>query len=185
MKITSPTTTFTIPDEYGCNAAPSQITHGINPYSFPFGVIDIPAGTKYLAVTLQDFDTIKLFGFTYIHWVLTDVPVTGDTVDFPADFSQTTLAPQGFSSNHSAMKQRTDPEWDTYDNHVNLETHYTGPRPRFGTHNYRMNVYALKEAMGFDQGAFDLADVMNKLDGLVVDHAAQNFPYERKIPVEK
>lgn len=35
MKITSASSTFTIPDEYGCNVTASQLTHGINRARFP------------------------------------------------------------------------------------------------------------------------------------------------------
>ena len=178
MEIKTNFTDNQIPDQYGDNIDDSKKRLGINQLSFPFEVIDIPTGTKTIAGSLMDYDTIPLFGFPWIHWTFGDIPVTGNQLDFPIDASRQGMI-NGENSLHSMIQNVRMPTWKLNKEHRELETHYAGPRPRSGVHNYRLSIFALDDSLNLQPG-FTLNELMNQLDTHLLAQTAKNLTYQRK-----
>lgn len=110
--------------------------------SFPIALSDIPKDTKYLAVSLIDYDAVPRTGFPFIHWLVADIPVT-DVI--PEDFSRNFQGPQGKNTWNSRF-------YDVTDEYIT--SHYAGPTPPDKPHNYTLTVYALNEATKLVNGFF-------------------------------
>ena len=133
MKISVPLAGGLLADEYGKYAPASAMLAGHPIKSFPITVIDLPAGTKSLALTLVDYDSTPVCGFTWIHWLAANIPVS--LANLPANASRD-LADQfvqGRNSNAGALVNG-DPQ---------IITGYVGPQPPDQTHDYTLRVYAL------------------------------------------
>lgn len=74
-----------LPDEYAKYASVKEAGNPV--VSFPFTLTGLPEGSKYLAWSLVDYDSIPVCGFAWIHWLASDVPAVSE---IPADFSRTT-----------------------------------------------------------------------------------------------
>jgi len=94
-----------IPAKYTCSGS------NINP---PISIKDIPAGTKSLALILDDPDAPK---GTFVHWVMWNIPVQNRIEENSAP---------GIQGKNGKG-----------------ENSYTGPCPPSGTHRYHFKVYAL------------------------------------------
>lgn len=165
-----------IPDKYGSN---DTYRHRSNYLSFPFQVHGLPQDSKFLAVTLIDYDTVPFIGFAWIHWVMLNVPVDGENIVIPENISASDQFPQGLNSLHSILNYLRDPLWRFRKDRGWYEQHYAGPRPRNGIHRYRLTVYALSGPTSL-QEKFNLGDLMGELDDLLIDQASINLKYERK-----
>jgi len=169
-----------LPDDYGDHIPNTQKVHGINQRSFPFQVTDIPRGAIVLAGSLVVYDTVSFVGFPWLHWVFTDLPVTGATVTVPADASRHATFPQGLNSLHSPFQRTRQLDWILLKDHDSLETHYAGPRPVGGVHTYRLTIYALTAPTHLRDGFLE-GDLMNQLDSQLIATTGRNFTYQKKI----
>ena len=176
MKITSTFANNTIPDVYGMNTGETK--EGLIQRSFPFIVTDILSETKYIAFSLLDYDTDKIVGFPWIHWSVADIPVDSSEIIISDNFSLETNCPQGMNS-FISMKDR-DPELYDRIKDTDLLTRYSGPRPKSGIHNYRLQVFALRDKTNLSDG-FYLSELMDKVDDLVIDQTSLNFRYQNKL----
>lgn len=179
MQIKTNFSNNTIPDQYGCNVASDNLNHGINQTSFPFTVTDLPKDSRYLSWTLIDYDTIPIFGFAWIHWSVTDYPVTSDNLTIESNFSQLATIPQGRNSLDSLIQDLREPLWKGRKFRQSLTTHYSGPRPKDGIHHYRLSVYAMNSALNLEAG-FGLNELMNRIDNVTIAETSQNLFYERR-----
>ncbi|QBO35229.1 YbhB/YbcL family Raf kinase inhibitor-like protein [Periweissella cryptocerci] len=145
MKITTPFDPTKMPDKYGKYADEQDRYQGEPVVSFPFNISDVPAEAKSLAFTLIDHDAIPVAGFSWIHWVVANVPVTMTTI--PADFSRQAVAPvvQGANSNMSKFVGGIDPA---------LTIGYSGPVPPDQDHDYTLTVYALDAELDLPDGYY-------------------------------
>ena len=75
MKIKTNFNSNVIPDIYSKKALKEHRYHDQPITSFPFTVEELPSHTKYLAFTLIDHDAVPVCGFSWIHWLVSDVPV--------------------------------------------------------------------------------------------------------------
>lgn len=103
----------------------------------PLAWSGVAADARALALVVADPDAP---GGTYVHWVLLDLdPATTsiDAGDVPVDARQ---------ARNSAGHAR-----------------YDGPCPPSGTHHYRFTVYALRDAVGLQDGA-DLQRALAAID---------------------
>lgn len=89
MKIKTEFKGNNIPYEYAAGADVSDSINGNPIKSFPFEVIELPEGTKYLAWSLIDYDAIPVCGFAWIHWSVANVSVSGNSISIKADLSRT------------------------------------------------------------------------------------------------
>ena len=129
-----------LPDKYAKYSETKQSDQPV--ISFPIALSNIPKDTKYLAVSLIDYDAVPRTGFPFIHWLAADIPVT-DVI--PEDFSRHFQGPQGKNAWNSRF-------YDVTDEYIT--SHYAGPTPPDKPHNYTLTVYALNEATKLVNGFF-------------------------------
>lgn len=110
--------------------------------SFPIKIEDLPKDTRFLAVSLIDYDAVPRTGFPFIHWLAADVPAT---TEIPEDLSRNFDGPQGKNSWNSRF-------YDFDDQYV--MNHYAGPVPPDKPHHYTVKVYALNSSTNLEQGFF-------------------------------
>lgn len=116
MKITS--TAFAhnenIPAKYTADG------ENINP---PLTISEIPEGTKSLVLIVDDPDAQRVVGYTWVHWVVFDIPTEGE------------------------IKENSIP--GTPGESTYKKPEYGGPNPPAGTgtHNYHFKIYALDKKL--------------------------------------
>ncbi len=141
-----------------------------NPRSFPFTWQNLPAGTRALAVVLDDPDArlvLKANGMTgdsFLHWIAADIdPTLG-----------------GLSDNASASS----PSFPQGKNGRG-QVGYTGPQPPSSVpkdapkplvHVYRFTVYALSAPTRLKDG-FSLADLQAAMKGKILGQVQLLFGY--------
>lgn len=145
-----------IEDRFGAKG--EQFTPGGMPsYSLPFEIIRPPEDTKAFAVIFDDYDSVPACGFTWIHWLISDLKRT--KIDENESATAEDLI-QGVNSGHSFVSKLSKEE----------ATGYCGPAPPDGEHTYTLKVFALNRELGLKKG-FMLNDLMWAMDGCVIDHA--------------
>jgi Raf kinase inhibitor-like YbhB/YbcL family protein len=143
-----------------------------NPRSFPFTWKHLPAGTKALAVVLDDPDArlvLKAFGMTgdfFLHWIATDIdPAKGG---LPDNAAATMPIVQGKNGTGKAV--------------------YTAPQPpadvpkdtdKVRIHVYRLKVYALSAPTALQSG-FSLDDLMAAIKNTTLGMAQLNVSYSNQ-----
>lgn len=148
-----------LPDQYGKHAGEQDKYKGRPIRSFPFTIKNAPADCRYFCFTLIDHDAVPVCGFSWIHWLVANVPAS--FTDIPDNFSQEHIGEkvQGMNSCRSLIVNETDPK---------LTSHYTGPTPPDKDHLYTLTVYALKEKVDVREG-FYLNELYTKMEGLVIE----------------
>lgn len=116
---------------------------------------DIPAGTKSLALTLEDPDAPMAGGFD--HWVLFNLPP-----DLKGLSQGMTDFPKGTGMGSNGTKK----------------TGYYGPCPPTGKHRYYFRLYALDKALELPEGATK-QQVLDALKGHVVGQTELMGTYEK------
>ncbi len=106
-----------IPSKYSCDGT------GVNP---EIKIKDIPEGTKSIALIVDDPDVPR---GTFIHWILFNIPVKGNSVTIQEN---SVLGTQGKNSSGSLD--------------------FVGMCPPTGIHRYYFRVYALNEMLGLKEG---------------------------------
>jgi hypothetical protein len=143
-----------------------------NPRSFPFTWKNVPAGTKALAVVLDDPDArpvLAAFGRTgdfFLHWIAADIdPAKGG---LPDNAAATVSITQGKNGTGNAV--------------------YTAPQPpadipkdtdKVRIHIYRLKVYALSSPTGLPSG-FSLDDLMAAIKDTTLGMAQLNVSYSNQ-----
>jgi Raf kinase inhibitor-like YbhB/YbcL family protein len=143
-----------------------------NPRSFPFTWKNLPAGTKSLAVVLDDPDArlvLASFGMTgdfFLHWIAADIdPAMGG---LPDNAAATLPIMQGKNGTGNAV--------------------YTAPQPpadipkdtdKVRIHVYRLKVYALSAPTGLKSG-FSLDELMTAIKDTTLGMAQLNVSYSNQ-----
>ena len=144
MKLSVPFEDNILPQKYA-KYATETVGHSAV-LSFPFDILDIPKGTKSVAWTLVDFDSIPVCGFAYIHWVVANVAVSEEKLAVAEDFSrQSHQQLRGSNSLVSKFLSDKFPE---------VHQSYIGPYPPDKDHRYTLTVYALDEMLELQEGFF-------------------------------
>lgn len=165
MKISVPLKDGLLADEYGKYAPASAMLAGHPIKSFPITVTGLPVGTKSLALTLVDYDSTPVCGFTWIHWLAANIPV--NLAKLPANASRD-LADQfvqGRNSNAGALVNG-DPQ---------IITGYVGPQPPDQTHDYTLRVYALDTILPLENGYW-LNEFIHTAHSHVLEHGKIDLP---------
>lgn len=129
---------------------------------FPIEIQAIPQNTKFLAVSLIDYDAVPRTGFPFIHWLATDIPIM---TKIPTDFSRHFEGPQGQTSWMSRFYQLN----DSY-----FKNHYAGPNPPEQSHDYTLTLFALEERLGLAD-SFYYNDFLKALTGNVLTQASSQI----------
>ncbi len=141
-----------------------------NPRSFPFSWSNLPAGTRALALILDDPDARPVLaannmpGTSFLHWIAADIdPSLGG---LPASASANG---RGFVQGKNGRGQ----------------IGYTGPQPPSDVpknarkpliHVYRFTVYALSTPTGLQNG-FSLDELRQAMEGKIIGQARLDFSY--------
>lgn len=149
-----------LPDKYAKRATVKEA--GSPVISFPFELTDLPAEAKYLAWSLVDYDSIPVCGFAWIHWVVSDVPVT---TAIPEDFSRQYAGPQGYNSTVSKLLNEP----------AEVHAGYIGPTPPDKDHDYTLRVYALSDKLNLP-APYYYNEFLRALKGKVLDEARFDIP---------
>lgn len=157
-----------LPDAYGKRAPKDTYIKGQPSVSFPIEITDVPAGTKTLALTLVDPDSIPVCGFQWIHWTAANIPA--HTTKIPANASQNAVLSfiQGKNSIAGALIGEKD---------TKINQHYIGPTPPDKTHDYELRVYALDTQLNLKNG-FWMNELQHAMNGHIIDHRKFILPYE-------
>lgn len=149
-----------LPDKYAKRATVKEAGSAV--ISFPFELSGLPEGTKYLAWSLVDYDSIPVCGFAWIHWVVSDVPVTSE---IPEDFSRTYAGPQGYNSTVSKLLNEP----------AAVHAGYIGPTPPDKDHDYTLRVYALSDKLNLP-APYYYNDFLRALKGKVLAESRYDIP---------
>jgi Raf kinase inhibitor-like YbhB/YbcL family protein len=124
----------------------------------PLAWSDVPAGTKSLALIVDDPDAPdpKAPRMTYVHWVLYDIPPATRAL------SVGEMHPVGAREGLNDWKKRG----------------YGGPCPPIGRHRYFFKLYALDTVLG-DMSAPTKSDVEAAMRGHILGQAELVGTYEK------
>ncbi|WP_125771321.1 YbhB/YbcL family Raf kinase inhibitor-like protein [Companilactobacillus furfuricola] len=166
MKVNVSLTNNLLPDKYGKYATGDQIKNGKPIISFPVEFSEIPDGTKSLAFTFTDPDSIPVCGFEWIHWTAANIPVS--QLSLPENFSHgdSGAVVQGKNSSASPLLNNNDPD---------LMVGYNGPYPPDQTHDYVLKAYALDTELDIAQG-FWMNELLHKMNGHILGQAKMIIP---------
>ncbi|MEM4181554.1 MAG: YbhB/YbcL family Raf kinase inhibitor-like protein [Candidatus Pacearchaeota archaeon] len=130
---------------------PKDYTFDGKNVSPPFLIKDLPNGTKSLVLICEDPDAIRVCGFSWIHWVLFDIPVEGKELKIE-EGKVPSKAKRGINS------------------FKNLD--YGGPSPPKGTgvHNYHFVFYALDDFLNLKEGATK-EEIIKEMQGHILEKA--------------
>ena len=162
MKVTSTgVENGTIADRFGSKG--EVFRNGMPSYSLPFEIHDAPEGTVSFAVVFDDLDAVPVCGFTWIHWLISDLKRT--SVKENESVTDGDMV-QGVNSFHSCAS------------HLSQEdaTGYGGPAPPNCRHEYDLKVFALNKELSLKKG-FRLNELMRAMDGHVIAHAKLSAYY--------
>lgn len=169
MKIQVPLVNGLLAGEYGSFAPESDRIDGKPAKSFPIKIAEVPEGTKTLAIFMNDFDSVPVCGFAWIHWLAANIP--GDIREIPADASRKEPFEmvQGSNSNRSKFLPANS----------GRPVGYTGPQPPSGIHNYTLRVYALDTELELEEGYW-LNEFLDKIKGHILENAVIELPFSAK-----
>ena len=122
MKINVNFKNYTIPAEYAKGASMQDSLLGNPIKSFPFQICEIPTNTKYLAFSLIDHDAVPVCGFSWIHWVVANIPTSHkQLINIPEKFSRTDHKHLSGKNSFATPFLETDLSL--------IENNYVGPTP--------------------------------------------------------
>lgn len=141
-------------DKYGCRGGVT--VDGMPGLSPAFEIEEAPEGTRSFAVILDDYDAVSAGGFTWVHWLISDL--------------RETRVEEGASHNGPAFTEGAN-SWFSALGDLTREqaTGYGGPAPPNGTHRYTLKVFALDTVLDLPRG-FRLNELMFAMDGHVLAH---------------
>lgn len=121
-------------------------------------ISEILEKTKSLVLIVDDPDAQKVVGYTWLHWVIFDIPVEGSEVIIKKDSIPGT------------------PGQSTY-----KKAEYGGPNPPAGSgiHNYHFKIYALDKKLGLPKMS-SFEDIMKSMKGHMLDNSNLVGQYSRK-----
>ncbi|HEU4851436.1 MAG TPA: YbhB/YbcL family Raf kinase inhibitor-like protein [Telluria sp.] len=149
-------------EAFGAGASiPAQYTCDGSDVSPPLSWTGVPAGTKSLALIVDDPDAPDPAApqRTWVHWVLYNIPA--DATGLPAGVKPEQL-PAGTRIGQNDWKKAA----------------YGGPCPPIGRHRYLFKLYALNEVLS-ELGPVTKAHLEKAIDDFVIEKAELIGTYER------
>ncbi|HEL1624816.1 TPA: YbhB/YbcL family Raf kinase inhibitor-like protein [Streptococcus suis] len=147
MKINVPFRENILPKRFGKEAKSEDVIQDNPVRSFPFEIKELPAGARYVAITLIDYDAVPICSFPWIHWLVTDIDVVNSEVVIPENFSLDYKATikQGKNSFSSPFLE-TD--------YTEIDSIFVGPTPPDKDHRYTLEVFALSAKTDLKNGFY-------------------------------
>lgn len=149
-------------DKYGKRG---ETFKGMPTLSIPFEIQNPPAGTKSYAVVLQDYDSIPVSGFSWIHWSMANLTKT--TV-LEGESSKSNDFIQGANSWSSSLIEQPLTQMES--------AVYGGMIPDDSPHEYTLTVYALDKKLDLKKG-FYLNELYSQIDGHILAEATLKAKY--------
>ncbi len=137
--------------------------------SFHIGWSNLPKGTASLALEFYDNDAVPVCGFTWIHWLVSDIDPTLNELKENASFELKNKIVQGMNSSSSPLLPK---EMQSH------EPIFSGCAPPDTDHKYTVKVYALNKKLNLVNG-FKHNELINALEGSVLESAKMNFMYKK------
>lgn len=154
-----------IPDKYGKRSV--YVRSGVPQISFPIKWTNPPKATVSFCLVFQDYDNIPDEGFSWIHWLVADIPSNIDM-----------LAENESRTNKNLIQGRN--SWmcpfASYNLDESFTDYYGGPSPE-RDHEYELVVYALDEFLGLKSG-FYYNELRNKMEGHILGQAVLKGKYK-------
>lgn len=112
-------------------------------------IINIPKDTKSIVLIVDDPDAKRVVGYTWVHWIRFNIPVSGDSLKI----EENSLPGVAGLSTYKYEK-------------------YGGPNPPKGSgvHKYYFKIYALNSNLDIDKN-MDKEKLENLMKGKIVDKA--------------
>lgn len=159
-------------EEFGANAQDkSFFVNNINTKSFHIGWNDLPKDTKDIAIVFDDYDAIPVCGFTWIHWIVTNIDPNSSELPINAANDDNRLN-QGKNSWSSPLF--------TKDVNNDLYQKFGGCAPPDKDHEYRVTIYALDKKMELPKG-YMLNDLIKAMNNHILDSVEIKFKYHKVI----
>ena len=152
-----------LPDQYGKFAPASNKLASQPITSFPIQIEQAPTETKAFALVFVDHDSIPVCGFTWIHWIATNIPGDWQTIPEHASLDLKDRFIQGKNSNASRFVNGQP------------QTGYIGPTPPDKTHDYELTVYALDQILPLQNGYW-LNEFLHAAKGHILDQQTVVLP---------
>lgn len=165
MQISVPLNNGFLPDEYGKYASASDMLADHPIKSFPIKISAVPAGTKSFALAFVDFDSTPVCGFTWIHWLAANLPVSMSSIPANASRELASQFVQGNNSNAGAL----------VNGDTQISRGYVGPQPPDKNHDYTLTVYALDTMLPLKDGYW-LNEFLHAVNGHVLAKAKMTIP---------
>lgn len=153
-----------ISPEYGCCG---ECRHGIPQLSLPLEWSDAPEGTASFALVFQDYDNIPEEGFSWIHWLVADIP-----------YDRTFLPENASRQDGSLLQGRNSwmAPFPQYMKNSDITDYYGGPAPG-QPHNYEFRLYAIDKMLHMKPG-FYYNQLLSAMKGHVLDEAVLSAVYK-------
>ena len=145
MKINVTTENGYLPAKYSKFAEEKYRYKGSPCLSFPIEFSDVSDKVKSIAITFLDHDAIPVCGFTWIHWLVCNIPATIKSLPENISINNSLNIVQGQNSFASPFVGETD---------SNITNRYTGPTPPNADHEFTLKVYGLDTDLDLAQGYF-------------------------------
>lgn len=154
-----------LPDRFGKYSPAELRRDGNNICSFPISIKDVPEGTKSLALSFVDYDSIPVCGFAWIHWAACDIDPNTKLIPENASHSGEFPFVQGSNSCVSRAEETSE----------EVIRGYIGPCPPDKDHRYTLTVYALDCELGLKPG-FYFNELHWALQGHIVEETSLDIP---------
>lgn len=155
-----------IEDRYGNKS--SEVIQGVPQRSLPYTWTGVPGGIKSFALVLQDYDNVPDEGFSWIHWLVADIPPLCSGL------------PENASREEEALIQGVNSWSVPYGPYAGIDrhliVHYGGPAPE-RRHEYETRLYALDKVLGMKPG-FYYNELLRAMDGHILGEAVLRGYYE-------
>jgi Raf kinase inhibitor-like YbhB/YbcL family protein len=155
-----------ISDRFGIKAG--DAIQGVPQRSLPLEWTGAPEGTKSFAIVFQDYDNVSDEGFSWIHWLVADIPAEVSALEENVSREDDSLI-QGTNS----WSVPYGPYADIRDD---LTVHYGGPAPE-RRHEYETVIYALDRVLGLKPGFF-YNELRRLMEGHILAEAVLKGYYE-------
>lgn len=153
-----------IKKEYGKHS--TYIVEGVPTLSIPLSWENPPKGGKTFVLVFQDYDNVPDEGFSWIHWIVADIPYTKQCLK------------ENESRDNLALVQGKN-SWiipfEDLGRGENITNFYGGPSPE-REHEYEFRLYALDAYLDLEEG-FYLNHLLKSMEGHVLGEAVLRGRY--------
>lgn len=153
-----------IASQYGCHG---NCIEGVPQLSIPLEWTAPPENTMSFALVFQDYDNIPEEGFSWLHWLVADIPP--DRSGLPADASR---------QDRDLIQGRNSwmAPFPPYRKDTTITDYYGGPAPEH-PHNYEFRLFALDQYLHLKQG-FYYNELLYAMEGHILGEAVLSGIYK-------